>query len=194
MATPGYRPGLFHQTQVPVPDQCFCKAVCEAKFEIETWEDPGNKATQMFDFLACAVLFVNFKQLLRLLPKLSNLWMVMWWEANLWSLFMDMQIPSVDMQTPAVDRETPACSRHPDSSSWQNCHSTQSLPVYIPCPVFSISWSGLIRHLSALVSFPSYIFRWKVIWVRDYMSISFQLQAASYTSRAEWWLCWIPMS
>ena len=50
------------------------KLLCEAKFEIETrGEDPGNTATQMFDFLACAVLSVNFKQLLRLLPKLSNL-------------------------------------------------------------------------------------------------------------------------
>ena len=127
-----------------------------------------------FPGLCCSV---NFKQLLRLLPKLSNLWTVMWWEANLWSLLMDMQIPSVDMQTPAADKTVIAHN---------HCL------CLLPCPVFSTSWSGLIRHLSALVSFPSYIFRWKVIWVRDYMSISFQLQAASYTSRAEWWLCCIP--
>ena len=101
---------------------------------------------------------------------------------------------SISGHADSSSRQGDSSSRHPDSSSWQNCHSTQSLPVYIPCPVFSISWSGLIRHLSALVSFPSYIFRWKVIWVRDYMLISFQLQAASYTSRAEWWLCCIPMS
>ena len=136
-----------------------------------------------FPGLCCSV---NFKQLLRLLPKLSNLWTVMWWEANLWSLLMDMQIPSVDMQTPAVDIQTPAADKTVIAHNHCLC--------LLPCPVFSTSWSGLIRHLSALVSFPSYIFRWKVIWVRDYMSISFQLQAASYTSRAEWWLCCIPMS
>ena len=122
------------------------------------------------------VFSVYNTQLLKLLPKLSNLWTVMWWEGSRWSLFMDVETPAAD-KTVLATHSLPLLS----SSSHQS--------------VFSSSWSGLqfmwyLPSLISLISRPHFQAK-SSLGMRLYLSVNhfnhsvcnYRLPAGSYTSR-----------